>query len=133
MAWIVAKIKWIMLLSGVLTCTMIFAAIAPQEALRSMFGADLADTGPLAQIVVRNWGALIALVGAMLIHGAYKPSSRALVATVAAVSKLVFVALVLTFGRQYLGKVGIAIAFDGLVIALLIGYLIGIQGDKAQR
>ena len=58
MNWIVAKIKWIMLVSGVLTCTMIFAAIAPQAALRSTFGATL--EGPLAEIVVRNWGALIA-------------------------------------------------------------------------
>ena len=38
MNWIVAKIEWIMLVSGALTCTMLYAAIAPQAALRSTFG-----------------------------------------------------------------------------------------------
>ena len=65
MNWIVAYIKWIMLVSGVLTCTMFYAAIAPQDALRSTFGETL--QGPLADIIVRNWGVLITLVGAMLI------------------------------------------------------------------
>ena len=60
-------IKWIMLVSGALTCTMIYAFIAPQAALTSTFGAAL--EGPVANVVVRNWGALITLVGAMLIYG----------------------------------------------------------------
>jgi hypothetical protein len=81
MLWIVSRMKWIMLLSGVLTSTMIYAAIAPDAALQSTFGETL--TGPLAQIVVRNWGALIALIGAMLIYGAFNPASRPLVLTVA--------------------------------------------------
>jgi hypothetical protein len=50
---IVANIKWIMLVSGVLTCTMLYAAIAPQAALRGNFGETL--EGPLAEVVVRNW------------------------------------------------------------------------------
>ena len=35
MNWIVSNMKWIMLVSGALTCTMLYAAIAPQAALRS--------------------------------------------------------------------------------------------------
>jgi len=66
MTWIVANIKWLMLVSGALTCTMMYAAIAPQAALRSNFGVAL--EGPVSEIVVRNWGALIGLVGAMLIY-----------------------------------------------------------------
>ena len=65
MSWIVANIHRIMILSGVLTMTMIYAALAPEAALRSTFGENV--SGPVADIVVRNWGALIALVGAMLI------------------------------------------------------------------
>ena len=42
-----------------------------------MFGATL--EGPLAEIVVRNWGILIALIGGMLIYGAFEPYSRRLV------------------------------------------------------
>lgn len=49
----------------VLTCTMLYAAIAPQAALRSTFGESL--DGPVAEIVVRNWGALIAVFTGYLI------------------------------------------------------------------
>ena len=123
MNWIVANMKWIMLVSGVLTSTMIYAAIAPQAALRSTFGETL--DGPLAEIVVRNWGALIALVGAMLIYGAFNPASRPLVLTVAGFSKLVFIGLVLTYGTQFLGQqVGVAMGIDLVMVVLFIVYLI---------
>jgi len=35
------NMKWIMLISGALTFTMVFAAIFPQLALNSMFGSSL--------------------------------------------------------------------------------------------
>ena len=128
MNWIVAKIKWIMLVSGVLTCTTIFAAIAPQAALRSTFGATL--EGPLAEIVVRNWGALIALVGAMLIYGAFNPPIRPLVLTVAGLSKLTFIGLVLAYGTQYLGyQAGVSMAVDLVMVVLFICYLIAVRRD----
>jgi len=121
--WIVGKMKWIMLLAGVLTCTMLYAAVAPQAALRATFGETL--EGPLAEIVVRNWGALITLVGAMLIYGAFNPASRPLVLTVAGISKLVFIGLVLAQGAKYLGTAGVALAIDLALVTLFALYLIG--------
>ena len=122
MTFIVDKIKWIMLVSGALTCTMIYAAIAPQAALRSTFGETL--EGPLAAIVTRNWGILITLIGAMLIYGAYHAPVRRLVLAVAALSKLAFIALVLAQGSRYLGQqAGIAIAVDALWVVLFAAYL----------
>src|SRR5690349_8458563 len=119
-------IKRIMLVSGALTFTMIYAAIAPEAALRSNFGEALA--GPLAEIVVRNWGALIALVGAMLMYGAFQPRVRALVLAVAAVSKVLFIALVLTLGRQYLGRgVGAAVVIDAIMVVWFVSYLVGMR------
>jgi hypothetical protein len=119
------SIKPIMLVSGLLTCTMLYAAIAPETALQSTFGASL--SGPLAEIVVRNWGILIFLVGAMLIYGAFKPQVRPLVLTIAGLSKLAFVGLVLSYGKLYLGnQAGIAIAIDSLWVAIFAWYLIGI-------
>jgi hypothetical protein len=121
---VTANIKWIMLVSGVLTCTMVYAAIAPQAALRSTFGETL--EGPLAEIVVRNWGALITLVGAMLVYGAFKPAVRPLALAVAGASKLVFIALVLSHGSRYLGhQAGIAIAVDLVWVVLFAIYLLG--------
>ena len=76
MSWIVANIHRVMIVSGVLTMTMIYAALAPEAALRSTFGESV--SGPVADIVVRNWGALIALVGAMLIYAARRPAARPL-------------------------------------------------------
>src|ERR1044072_5893321 len=122
MLFIVARIKWIMLVSGALTCTMIYAAIAPQAALQGTFGETL--NGPLAEIVVRNWGILITMIGAMLIYGAYHPDSRRLVLAVAALTKLAFIALVLAQGSRYLNQqAGIAIAVDAVWVVLFACYL----------
>lgn len=125
-----ARMKWVMLLSGVLTCSMIYAAVAPQAALRSTFGEAL--EGPLAEIVVRNWGALIALVGAMLIYGAFNPQSRPLVLIVAGLSKVIFIALVLIHGQRYLGQqAGVAIAIDSVMVLLFVWHLITFRRDGA--
>ena len=122
MNWIVGNIRWIMLASGALTCTMLYAAVSPEAALRSSFGESL--EGPVAGIVVRNWGALIGLMGAMLIYGSDRPVVRPLILTVAGASKLVFVALVLTQGRRFLGyQAGVAVAVDAAVVALFAVYL----------
>jgi hypothetical protein len=68
MSWVVANIHRIIIVSGVLTMTMFYAALALEGALRSTSGESV--SGPVADIVVRNWGALITLVGAMLNYGA---------------------------------------------------------------
>ena len=77
MPFISRWIKPVMIISGALTLTMIYAVIAPQAALSGLFGETL--SGPLAEIIVRNWGALIAIGGAMLVWGAFHPEVRSLV------------------------------------------------------
>jgi len=126
---IVSSIRWIMLASGLLTSTMVYAAIAPEAALQSTFGETL--TGPVSRIVVRNWGALIALMVAMLIYGAFQPAARQLVLVVAGTSKVVFIALVLSHGARYLGgQAGITIAIDAVTVALFAWYLLAERGAK---
>ena len=121
MSWFVRNFKWVMLISGLLTLTMIQAAFAPQAALRTTFGDSL--EGPLAEIIVRSWGALVALVGAMLVYGAFRPHVRTLVLAVAGVSKFTFIALILAYGTPYLSKVGVALAVDSVMIVLFMTYL----------
>ena len=119
---ITRHIKWIMLISGGLTTTLIYAALAPDAALRSTFGETL--SGPLAELIVRNWGILIALVGVMLIHAAFNPASRRVALLVAGASKLTFIALVLSNGSRYLGYgAGTAVAIDAVMVALFAVYL----------
>ena len=130
MSWVVANIHRIMIVSGLLTMTMIYAALAPEAALRSTFGESV--SGPVADIVVRNWGALIALVGAMLIYGARKPAVRPLALTVAGASKAVFIALVLSHGGRFLGyQAGIAVFVDALWVMVFASYLL-IWKDRCQ-
>lgn len=125
MNWVTRNIRGIMLVAGALTCTMIYAAIAPQAALRSTFGEAL--EGPVAEIVVRNWGVLITLIGAMLIYGANRPPVRPLVVTVAATSKIIFIGLILAHGGRYLGHAGVAIAVDLVLVALFAAYLASLR------
>ena len=44
MNWIVAKIKWILLASGVVTCSALYAAIAPDQALEFLFARSLENS-----------------------------------------------------------------------------------------
>jgi hypothetical protein len=123
MSWVVANIHRIMVVSGLLTMTMIYAAISPRAALRSTFGESM--SGPVADIVVRNWGALIALVGATLIYAARKPAVRPLALTIAGASKAVFIALVLSHGGRFLGhQAGIAVFVDALWVVVFASYLL---------
>ena len=129
MTWIVANMRWVMLAAGVLTCTMVYGAFAPQAALRATFGETL--EGPLAEVVVRNWAALIAIMGALLIYGAFRPAHRAPILVAAGASKVVFIALVLSQGGRYLSQqAGIAIAVDLVMVALFAGYLIACRMGK---
>jgi hypothetical protein len=117
-----AVIKTIMVVSGVMTFSMVYAAIAPEAALRSMFGETL--TGPVAEIVVRTWGAMIAVLGAALIYGAYRPAVRSLVLIVAAISKTVFVVLLLVHGRAHFAHgAGVAVWVDSGMVLLYVSYL----------
>jgi hypothetical protein len=122
MQWLAARMKWVMLVSGALTCTMLYAALAPQASLFSTFGET--SEGAVAEIVTRNWGTLVALVGAMLIYGAFRPEVRPLVLVVAGLSKLTFIALVLAEGTRYLGHgAGVAVAVDAVMVLLFALYL----------
>ena len=129
--WIVHYMRWIMLVSGVLTATMVQAAIAPDAALQSNFGETV--SGPLAHLVGRNWGALIALVGGMLIYGAFNPLQRSLVLIVAGVSKVIFIALVLSEGARYLSyQAGVAVAVDSVMVVLFAWYLLAARSVAAR-
>lgn len=123
MPWIVANIHRIMIVSGVLTLTMIYAAIAPEAALRSTFGESV--SGPVADVVVRNWGALIALMGLVLLYGARRPAVRPLALSVAGASKAVFIVLVLSHGGRFLGhQAGVAVVVDLVWVVVFGAYLV---------
>ena len=116
-----SSIKWIMLVAGIVTCTTFAATIAPQAALSAMFGSHL--TEPLADLIVRSWGLLVFLMGALLIYGAFNEPSRRLCIIAVGFSKIGFLALILLFGKQYLETLWTTVLFDSMAVIVLGVYL----------
>jgi len=128
MKFIIKNIKWVMLVSGVLTFTMFYGLIAPQAALESMFGSSF--SGTLENIIIRSWSALVGLIGVILIYGFFNENNRKFAISIAAFSKVVFVFLVLLYGREFLSKAAPAILMDCIVIILAGVYLFAVRLQK---
>lgn len=123
MRWFFANFKWIMLICGLLTCTMLLGLFSPETSMRANFGEQL--TTGTENIVVRGWSALIGLMGIMLIYGAFKPSVRDFSLVIVGISKIIFIALAILFGNEYLSfDLGRAVVVDSVMIALFAIYLI---------
>ena len=123
MRFFLSNFKWIMFVSGLLTCTMFQGLISPQASLKSNFGETL--EGSAFQIIVRNWATLIGLIGIMLIYGAFVSTVRRYSLFIACISKIVFIFLVLSLGKQYLEYgVGTAVIIDSVMIVLFVIYLL---------
>ena len=119
---IVKNIKWIMLLAGLVTSTTVAAVFVPQETLISMFGTNLTEL--LANLVVRSWGFLVSIMGALLIYGAFNEGSRLLCIITAGISKIGFLLLILIFGATYIDKLMVTVVFDSIVVLILATYVI---------
>lgn len=112
----------LMVVSGLLTLTMLYAAFAPAAAIQASFGESV--EGGVAAVVVPNWGILIGLMGALLIYGAFVPSARKLALVVAGASKVAFIALILAQGDRYLAGLGTAVIVDSVMVVLFATYTV---------
>ncbi len=122
MSVIVDNMQWIMLVSGLLTLTMTQAVFTPRATAAAIFGEEI--SGAVAELVVRNWGALIAGGGVMLIYAAFNLEWRPLALIFTGAGKLMFIGLVLAHGRRFLRRqAGIAVVLDSIMVALFAAYL----------
>ncbi len=121
MDFLVDNFKWVMLAAGLVTLTMLQAAVAPRAAFRMLVGEE--PQGPLALLIARNWGVIVASTGALLVWGAFHPEVRTVALLVSGAGKLSFVALVLSH-PPYRKKAIAAIVIDGLFVALFAAYLL---------
>ena len=112
----------IMVISGLLTLTMLYAAVSPVAASQTFFQET--PEGAMASIVVPNWGVLIGLMGALLLYGAFHAPSRKLALVVAGASKIAFIALILMQGDRYLGGLQTALIVDAVMVVLFAIYLV---------
>ena len=123
MRFFVSNFKWVMLIAGLLTCTMFMGLISPEASVKSNFGDEL--EGSAFEIIVRNWAALIGLMGIMLIYGAFVPAVRRFALVMAGISKVIFIILVLSSGESYMKfGAGLAVIIDSVMIVLFIVYLL---------
>lgn len=114
-----------MLVSGVITTTVVVGLFSPQLILDSTFGNSFTDE--LADVVVRSWSALVALVGIMLIFASGRPEYRNFVLIIAGVSKIVFVSLIVLAGEQILEGALTAVVIDSLTVLLFALYLLSVE------
>ena len=112
----------ILVISGLLTLTMLYAAVSPVAASQSFFQET--PEGAMASIVVPNWGVLIGLMGALLLYGAFHAPSRKLALVVAGASKIAFIALILMQGDRYLSGLQTALIVDAVMVVLFAIYLV---------
>jgi hypothetical protein len=114
------SIPWIMLISGLLTCTAFYEVFAPQAALQ---GTSL--NSPMELLIVRHWGALVGLFGLLLIYGAFKAPARRLILAATTAGKAVFILLALLQGLQTVfPQAGAGIVIDSITVLLFATYLV---------
>jgi hypothetical protein len=121
MALLVDNMQWVLLVCGLLTMSMAQAVFSPRATMRAYFGD--APESKAVDLLVRNWGLLVAAGGALLIHAGFEPSIRPVALVFVGAGKLGFIVLVLVSGRAT-RQATVAIAIDGLMIALFAAYLL---------
>lgn len=113
----------ILMVTGALTAVALLQFIAPVFMLRMIYGEVPKDLPSLA--LVRHWGLLIFLVGALLIYGAFHPAVRDPAVVVAAIEKIALGVGVLGTALRH-RPVAAAIAVGDSIIALV--YLLYLAG-----
>jgi len=121
-SWIAANIGWVLVVSGLLTCSMVAMALAPQFAMRATFGESA--QGPVANLIARSWGAMIFASGLMLVYAAYHPDVRLPILLYSIAGKLGFIALVMAEPRFRRTNAVVAAGGDFVIVALLTWYLL---------
>jgi len=122
---LVDNIQWILLVGGLLTFSMIQATFAPRATVRTYFGE--APDSPQFDLIVRNWGMLIAAAGALLVWASFEPGVRLAAIALGSVTKVAFIALMLGSGVMK-RQAWVALVADSLMVVLFVGYLLATMG-----
>ena len=124
MAFFIDHFFWVLIVSGLLTLSMMTTALNPGSGFKIFFGTDMPDH-PAVALVVRNWAALIAAGGVLLIYAAFDPSVRPAVLSFIGFGKAIFAALVFAGGAGFRGtQAFLAAILDSIMVVLFALYLI---------
>lgn len=128
MSILVDNMQWVLLVCGVLTVSLAQAVVAPRATMRAYFGE--APESKATDLLMRNWGVLVAAGGVFLIVAAFVPEVRTAALIFVGLTKLSFIVLVLLAGGTFLKKqAGLAVIIDGIMVVLFGIYLVATQGQ----
>lgn len=125
---LVDNIQWVLLVAGLLTCSMIQATLAPRATVRTYFGE--APESAQFDLVVRNWGMLITAAGALLVWASFAPEVQITAIALAIVTKTAFIALMLGSGVMK-RQAWVALVVDTIMIVLFAAFLLATLGQAA--
>lgn len=128
MGILVDHIQWVLLVAGLLTCSMIQATLAPRATVRMYFGE--APESAQFDLVVRNWGMLITAAGALLVWASFAPEVQIAAIALAIVTKTAFIALMLGSGVMK-RQAWVALVVDTIMILLFAAFLLATLGQAA--
>jgi hypothetical protein len=119
-----AHIEMILLITGLATTAALVVFLAPVPAMKLLFGQVPSDA--LSLLIVRHWGLVVGLVGALLIYAAYHAEVRVPTLIIAIVEKVALVlGLLMSPVRQRPTVLTMALADTGMAAVYVI-YLIGL-------
>src|SRR5262245_38445086 len=119
-----AHIELILLITGLATAGILVVFVAPVPVMTVLFGQAPSDA--LSLFIVRHWGLLVFLVGALLIYAAYHPEVRVPTLIVAIVEKVALVlGLLISPFRRRPTVLAVALADAGMS-AVYVMYLTGL-------
>ena len=116
-------IKTILLVTGVVTCSMIVGVVAPGVVLKYCF----CDERPSAsqRLMVQHWFLVVALMGSLVVYAAYAPAVRSAVLAAAIAEKFSIGALVAASpARNW--RLGFIASVDAIMGLLSLSYLLGL-------
>jgi hypothetical protein len=119
-----AHIELILSVTGLATASVLVVFLAPVPVMKVLFGQSPSDT--LSLLIVRHWGLLICLVGALIIYAAYHAEVRVPTLIIAIAEKVVLVlGLLISPFRQRPTVLAVVVADIGMATMYAI-YLIGL-------
>lgn len=122
------NMQWVLLVCGLLTLSMAQAIFAPRAVMRAYFGD--APESKATDLLMRNWGMLVAAGGVLLIHAAFTPDARWVALPFVGLTKLAFITLVLASGG-FRKQAALAVIIDGIMVVLFAAYLLTTQAGVA--
>lgn len=117
MGWLVDHIDLVLVISGIMTCSMIIAITSPRFIVNYMFNDVIPNEA--AQLLVRSWGTMVVGNGLLLIYAAYDKAAIFPILVFVGATKLAFAGLVFLKGKTYLHHPAAQTAVIDTIMAVL--------------